>query len=283
VNATKNNTGCNRNWLSSTCELMNTDDITPLVITFNEEDNLERTLDALTWARRIVLIDSGSNDGTLLIAARYKNVTIIHHSFSTFADQCNFGLKHITTRWVLSLDADYQLSDSFQRELDDIVASRDVVGYRASFIYRIYGRPLRGAFYPPRTVLYRASIGRYVNEGHSHRIIVKGAVKNIRSPIFHDDRKPLARWFSSQQTYVRSEADYLEATETKLLSIADRIRKSGWAAPALIFIYSLFIKRCIMDGWPGWFYTIQRTIAESMLALELADRRLRRLRPSHDD
>ena len=48
----------------------------------------------------------------------------------------------------------------------------------------------------------------------------------------------------------------------------------GWPAPPLVFLYALLVKGCVLDGWPGWFYVLQRTAAEIMIALELADRRL---------
>ena len=50
----------------------------------------------------------------------------------------------------------------------------------------------------------------------------------------------------------------------------------GWPAPIGVFLYTLFVKRCLFDGWPGWYYALQRTIAEMLIALEIADRRLGR-------
>src|SRR5215469_1156659 len=93
------------------------EDITPIVITFNEEANIARTLDRLTWARRIVVIDSGSTDATLEIIRSYPQVEVVHRPFDEFASQCNFGIAQVTTNWVLSLDADYELSDVLISEL----------------------------------------------------------------------------------------------------------------------------------------------------------------------
>ena len=91
------------------------DGITPLLITFNEAPNIARTLDKLGWARRIVVVDSGSSDGTLEILARYPQVALFTRAFDSFADQCNFGLAQVQTEWALSLDADYELSDRLVR------------------------------------------------------------------------------------------------------------------------------------------------------------------------
>jgi glycosyltransferase involved in cell wall biosynthesis len=233
-------------------------------------------LDKLRWAQRIVVLDSGSTDGTLEIVARYPQVEVIHRPFDSFAEQCNFGLTQIQTEWVLSLDADYELSDELVRELHELPEDEEAVGgYRVSFIYRIYGRPLRGTLYPPRTVLYRVRGARYVNEGHGHRVTVPGNVGRLRWKIYHDDRKPLSRWFASQQNYARLEAAYILSIAPLRLSRTDRVRRIGWPAPVLVFVYVLLVKGCVLDGWAGWFYALQRLLAETMIALEVADRRLR--------
>ena len=250
--------------------------ITPLIITFDEAPNIARTLDKLTWARRIVVIDSGSSDGTLEILARYPQVALFKRAFDNFADQCNFGLAQVQTEWALSMDADYEMSDRLVEELLNLREMEGVAGYRASFVYRIHGRPLRGTLYPPRIVLYRAKSARYANEGHGHRVVVSGEVRALRGVIYHDDRKPLSRWLASQQSYARLEADYL--LKAGVLSTSDRLRRMAWPVPILVFFYVLVVKGCLFDGWPGWFYTLQRVVAECMIALELTDRRLRHAR-----
>jgi hypothetical protein len=53
------------------------------------------------------------------------------------------------------------------------------------------------------------------------------------------------------------------------------LRKLAWAAPPIVFVYTLLVKRCLMDGWAGWAYALQRALFEIVLALELLDRRLR--------
>jgi glycosyltransferase involved in cell wall biosynthesis len=252
------------------------DAITPLLITFDEAPNIARTLDKLGWARRIVVVDSGSTDGTLEILARYHQVALFKREFDSFADQCNFGLSQVQTDWALSLDADYELSDQLVEELSNLRETVGVAGYRASFIYRIYGRPLRGTLYPPRIVLYRVKNARYSNEGHGHRVNISGDVRALSRAIYHDDRKPLSRWLSSQQSYARLEADYLLKAAAGILSAWDRLRRMAWPAPIFVWFYVLVVKGCLFDGWPGLFYALQRVLAECMIALELIDRRFRR-------
>lgn len=260
---------------------MSPDLITPLIITYNESDNIERTLARLTWARRIIVVDSGSTDGTLDIVARYEHAHVAHRAFDDFAAQCNFGLSLIETPWALSLDADYELSSELINEIARLEPGATTAGYRARFVYRIYGRPLRATLYPPRVVLYRRETARYRSEGHGHRVMIDGNIRDLDGAIFHDDRKPLARWFASQQSYARREAEHLLTMPREAMSRTDRIRVLAWPAPPLVFIYTLFVKRCLLDGWPGWIYALQRTLAEIVIALEILDRRARAKPPEH--
>ncbi|MGJ4860515.1 glycosyltransferase family 2 protein [Labrys sp. La1] len=246
---------------------------TVLILSFNEAPNLARCLERLDWASRILLVDSGSTDETLEIASRYANVEVVHRPFDSFADQCNFGLGLVDTPWVLSLDADYELSEDLVREIQSL-REETAQGYSTTFIYRIHGRALRGTLYPARTVLYRRQAARYRDEGHGHRVTVAGEVGTLAAPIYHDDRKPLLRWVDSQKRYAHIEADHLLAAPRDTLNRVDRLRLRAWPAPLLVFVYTLFWKGAFLDGWAGWYYTLQRTIAECLIALTLIDRRL---------
>jgi glycosyltransferase involved in cell wall biosynthesis len=250
--------------------------ITALVLTYNEEDNIARTLAALWWVPRVLVLDSGSSDRTLEILARFPNVKVVTRDFDSFAGQCNYGLTLVETPWVLSLDADYEMSEALAQEIKRLEPVEDVSGYRARFIYRVYGRDLRSTLYPPRTVLYRKERARYRDEGHGHRVQTAGTVARLTAPIYLDDRKPLSRWFANQQSYAKLEADYLLCTPRKDLGQVDRIRRLAWPAPILVFLYTLIVKRCALDGWAGWYYILQRTLAEILIALEIVDRRLPR-------
>jgi glycosyltransferase involved in cell wall biosynthesis len=250
------------------------DQITPLILTYNEAPNIRRTMGKLLWAARIVVIDSGSTDETLNILAKYPQASIIQHPFSDFAAQCNFGLMQVQTPWVLSLDADYELSDALVEEMTQLSPSGDIAGYRACFIYRIHGRALRGSLYPPRVVLYRKQGAHYHNEGHGHRVTVEGKVRPLQGVIYHDDRKPLTVWFASQERYAREEAGYLCEMPLQSLKFGDRLRRMAWPVPLGILFYTLVGKGCALDGWPGWFYALQRLVAEILIALEVIDRHL---------
>jgi glycosyltransferase involved in cell wall biosynthesis len=248
--------------------------ITPLIITYNEAPNIRRTLGALSWANQVVMIDSFSDDETLDLArSAHPNVVIVPRAFDSFAGQCNFGLTQITTEWVLSIDADYVLTPGLIEELRTLEPSANVAGYSAKFRYCIFGHRLRSTIYPPRTVLYRRDCAHYENEGHGHKVRVNGAVQPLQGKIEHDDRKPLSRWIRSQDRYLTIEARHLISTPNDLLNRQDRLRKKIYFAPAIIFFYLLFGRGLILDGWPGWYYVFQRTIAEILLSLRLITER----------
>lgn len=252
--------------------------ITVLILTYNEAPNIDRTLEALAWAKRIVVIDSGSTDETVAIAAGHEHVEVHTRAFDSHAAQWNYGLDLVRANsdWILALDADYVLSPELCEELRNLRPVDAVNGYRVRFRYAIAGKPLRASLYPPVTALYRAQGARYIQDGHTQRIVVDGAIVDLQACVLHDDRKPLAHWLGSQIKYARLEAEHILAQPRTALRRVDRLRLMAWPMPLLILPYTLVAKRCLFDGWSGWTYALQRLMAETLLALEIIDRKGRR-------
>jgi glycosyltransferase involved in cell wall biosynthesis len=249
------------------------DQITPLILTFNEGPNIGRTLEKLYWARDIVVLDSFSDDETAEIAKGFPGVRIHQRVFDSHRNQWNFGLQKtgIATPWVLALDADYVLDDDLIAELKRLHPETGVSGYRADFVYCIEGRRLRSGIYPAVTVLYRREDASYIQDGHTQKLVLEGRIENLRAPILHDDRKPLRRWFQSQTRYTELEAEKLLAQRSTGLSFTDRVRRWRIIAPPAMLFYCLIVRGGIFDGWAGFYYAFQRTLAELMLSLYLLD------------
>jgi glycosyltransferase involved in cell wall biosynthesis len=245
--------------------------ITPLILTYNEAPNLDRTLQQLTWAKEIMIVDSYSTDQTLDIISDYPQVNVIQHPFESFANQCNFGLSKISSEWVLSLDADYILSQELIEEIANLSDDSDIDAYIVPFKYCVFGKPLRGTLYPPRKVLYKKDKVAYENDGHAHRAIVNGNIRSLNHYIHHDDRKPLSRWLWAQDRYMIIESQQLLTTPEHKLSFSDRLRKRKILAPFIILVYCLIIKGGILDGWQGWYYAFQRTLAELLLSIHMIE------------
>jgi glycosyltransferase involved in cell wall biosynthesis len=247
--------------------------ITPLILTYNEKDNIERTLSKLAWAQEIIVVDSFSTDDTVERAQRFSQVRIFQRAFDTHAKQWNFGLKEtgISTDWILALDADYLLSDLLVKELKQIQPDSTTAGYRAKFRYCLFGRPLRSGLYPPVTVLYRRELAEYVQDGHTQRIVVDGPVESLMAEIHHDDRKPLSHWLQAQDRYMRMEAEIIQKNSWENLGYADRLRKLIVFAPFAVFFYCLLVRRGLLDGWEGLYYALQRMLAETLLSVRLIE------------
>lgn len=245
--------------------------ITPLILTYNEENNINRTLEKLKWASKIIVIDSYSTDKTLEILSQYPQVEVFSRKFDSFASQCNYGLSKITSEWVLSLDADYILTDDLIREITSLPIESDINSYSVRFKYCVFGKPLRGTLLPPRKVLYKREKAIYKDDGHAHKVVVQGKCSKLSAYIHHDDRKPLSRWLWAQDRYMVIESKKLLETPEHELSIGDRIRKRKILAPLIIFIYCLILKGAILDGWHGWYYTFQRVLAEILLSIHIIE------------
>lgn len=245
--------------------------ITPLILTFNEAPNIDRTLQRLTWAKQIVVIDSYSTDSTLAILQSYSQVQLFQREFDNHENQWNYGLEQVKTEWVLSLDADYLLTDDLISELATLPKDSLANGYLVRFKYCVFGKPLRETLLPPREVLFRTEKAVYVNDGHTQLLQVDGRSEMLQSYIYHDDRKPLSRWLWAQDRYMKIEVKKLLETPVNELSFGDRLRRQKIIAPFVIFFYCLILKQGIFDGWAGWYYALQRTLAEILLSIHLIE------------
>jgi len=250
------------------------DEITPVVLTYNEAPNIGRTLDALRWAKRVIVMDSFSTDSTQAICQQYPNTVFIQRTFDQHAKQWNAAIKqNITTQWTLALDADHILSENLITELSVLHPEQHTQGYWASFTYKIRGKPLTGSLYPAVLSLYRTGAGEYQQDGHTQRLVITGQLDTLQGKIFHDDRKPWKRWLKSQSNYAAQEAEKLTNSTFSSLPIQDKLRYLG-LAPLIIFPYTLVFKKLIVNGLPGLEYSTQRFIAECYLQIA----RLQRLR-----
>ena len=240
--------------------------VTPVVLTLNEEPNIGRLLDDLTWANTVVVVDSGSTDKTAEVARRFGNVQWIERAFDTHAAQWQFAISSAQTDYVLALDADYRVPLQFVTELDQVFLPGGFTAGVAAFQYCIQGQPLRGSVYPAKIVVARRDAVRVTQPGHSQVIDAEGRQYRFEARLSHDDRKPLQRFVRSQLEYARLEADRLRHTTTPRWQ--DRVRRTA-LMPFLAGPGAYLAAGGPLAGRAALRYACERTVFECLLAMEL--------------
>jgi glycosyltransferase involved in cell wall biosynthesis len=252
-------------------------DITPVVLTFDEEENIDRTLESLREFRRVVMVDSGSADGTERIVGTFPNVSWFVRRWTGFADQWGFaiGKTDIQTAFVLALDADMAATPELVRELADVVQSGVVDGGVISFEYRIRGIPLAGSLYPPQLRLLRTKKARAGQRGHAHVLELEGEgrVVRLRSRLIHDDRKGLEAFVRAQLGYSAQEVLRVFA-DVGSSGVKSLFRRSFPFTPHVVWMLAWLRAGGPFRGPAARRYSLERLIYEAMLRWRIENRLL---------
>jgi glycosyltransferase involved in cell wall biosynthesis len=253
-------------------------DITICVLTFNESANIARTLAQLSGFPNVLVVDSFSTDDTVEIARGFPNTKIFQRRFDSFCRQLNFAIDQAKplSLWVMTLDADYVLSDDLLAELGSLKL-HDETAFDAKFIFCIDGKPLRASLYPPRTVLFKNRDAYYIDVGHTQQLQIQGEIRHLNGIIYHDDRKDWTRFEQNQLKYSRAEAYHLLEKPFAKLRIQDKVRWLGFVAPWLVPMVTLWRVRPTSAG--EFKYLRMRILAEWMIAKEIWKIRFRLSRP----
>jgi len=162
--------------------------LTVAVITKNEEDRIPRLLGSVTIADELVVVDSGSTDGTVEIC-RQRGARVIQREWPGYAAQKQFALESAAGQWVLNLDSDEALSKESAAEILRAIeaASADVAGFSLPRLSRYLNRWIRhGGWYPDRKIrLVRRGRARWVGDGLHERLDVDGEVRDLEHPLLH--------------------------------------------------------------------------------------------------
>jgi len=244
------------------------DNITPLVLTYNEEPNIGRTLDSLRWARRVVVVDSKSSDRTEEIARSYNNVHFAVRPFDNHRAQWHYGIADtgIDTPFVLALDADMQVPPDVVDEIEKTFLSGNYSGGLLPFAYQYCGQRLAGSLCPPQIRIFRTDAVQVAQSDHTQSFTVAGEVYRFRSCLIHDDRKSLERWVESQLRYqVLNEKAALAGKHPALKTL---LRRRGLMAP-IVGVMAYIKAGGPFYGAAALRYAYERAIGESLFSLRL--------------
>ncbi len=221
------------------------------IVSLNEEANLGRTLNSVKWADEIVVVDSGSTDRTCEIARQYGAKVVIE-PWRGYAAQKNFAIEHCTQSWVLSLDADEEISPALAQEMSNVIADPNALdGYKMPRLNLFLGRALRhGGFYPdPKLRLFRRGMGFVTGRDPHDRVELKGVPKKrigrFRNPMIHYTYPTLYYYLEHMNRY-STVWNEVEGAKPQTFSVNAIVLR-----PMATFVYNYFIRLGFLDGREG--------------------------------
>ena len=257
-----------------------------LILTLNEERNLPRCLASVAACDDVVVLDSGSQDRTTMLA-QAAGARVFTRTFDTFAGQRNYADWHIEFRhpWVFHLDADEQFTDSLAKECDTVATRDDIDGFFAAPKMLWHGRWIPHCTdYPAWQARFvRAGSFRFIDVGHGQREAPDMRMAHLQHNYLHDlSSGGESEWLDKHRRYARAEACRVLADNTvprfrDLLARDGLVRRRALKRvsyrlpfrPASRFIYQYLLRAGFLDGSAGLQYCRLLARYEGFAAAEL--------------
>lgn len=225
-----------------------------VIITRNEESNLGRALASVAWAEERIVVDSGSTDGTLDVARRF-GARVFEEPWQGYAGQKNSAIAKATCAWVLSLDADEEVSVELAENIKSIIRNPapSVVGYFIARRNFFLGRWIRhGGFYPDRKLrLFRRGEGQFVERAVHETMRVNGSTAVLSGDLFHDAYPTLAGYIETMNQYSSLGAEVAtEKGQTSRSLIGFLI--NVYYRPSLNLTWNYLFRGGFLDGREGF-------------------------------
>lgn len=218
------------------------------VICKDEVDRIGRLLESVQgWADEIVVLDSGSRDGTVALARRYTDKVEVT-DWPGYGAQKQRALERCSSEWVLSLDADEVPSPEFKREVDGwLAAGSGYDGFKAHWVSIVFGGPIDfGADGRYHLRLMRRRFARFDGAAVHEEALVNGDIATLESPVYH---------------YTFRDADHMERKFDEYAWLSARTRFAqgrrattlgAWLRGAVSFLLLYFVRLGLLDGWRGF-------------------------------
>jgi glycosyltransferase involved in cell wall biosynthesis len=231
------------------------------IITLNEAANLPRTLASVSGLGERIVLDSGSTDGTVEIAGQ-AGARVFNEPWKGFAAQKNSAIQMATGDWILSLDADEEVSPALGREIEELLAGEpEFAAYRINRLNHFLGQPLRhGGYWPdPKLRLFRRGTASFEERPVHETMRCDGPVGELNGHLIH-------HCYPSIEDYVEHMNRY-STIGAQALVAAGKV-KSGWAwlvwnavlNPVATFVYNYVFRLGFMDGRAGLLQHLNHSV-----------------------
>lgn len=239
----------------SPASLFNVPTIMPLsvvIITLNAAAQLPACLDSVDFADEVLVVDSGSSDGTVELA-RARGARVIHQDWLGFGPQKQFAVEQAAHDWVLCLDADERVSATLRASIVAALAAPGAKAYRFARCNRFLGRYLRhGEGYPDWSLrLFQRGHGRWSDDAVHEKVVLDpaaGAVATLAGDLMHDSAESIAAYLTKQNRYTSLAAEAAVAAGKRASAV--RVVLS----PLVRFIKFYVVRRGFLDGLPGFIH-----------------------------
>jgi glycosyltransferase involved in cell wall biosynthesis len=219
-----------------------------VIITFNEEANLARTLASVAWADEIIVVDSGSTDRTRQVAESFRAKFVIE-PWKGFAAQKNSALTKATGDWILSLDADEEVEPALADEIRAVLAANpSVAGFWIPRKNFFLGRWMKhGGFYPDRKLrLFQRGGGSFEGRLVHEDLRFEGTTALLRNHLLHYAYPTIDGYLEHMNRYSSLGAEMAVAEHPRGFSFVDIVIR-----PKLTFFYNYFLRLGFLDGREG--------------------------------
>jgi len=265
--------------------------ISILILTKDEQVNIQRCLDCLSFSDDIVVFDSRSTDKTVEIAREHPAVRVVERPFDNWSSHQNWAVRNIDFRhpWVLYVDADERVPPDLAQEVMRCAdPSSECSAYRMRRKDMFMGRWIRRAtLYPTWLVrMFRPERIRYERLVNPIAV-VDGRIGDLRSHLVHYPfSKGIVQWFDRHNDYssyeMREQMKVMAGHRRPVAEVLSRDPNRRRAAlkdvfirlpfrPHLKWLYHMVWRRAFLDGRPGWTYARLQFIYEYMIAIKVSE------------
>jgi len=222
-------------------------EISVIIITKNEADNIRACLESVAWADEIIVVDSGSSDATVEICQEL-GVQVHELDWPGFGIQKNRALSYATHEWVFSLDADERVTPELRSQLINAIKEESEDGFYVPRLSQFCGRSIRHSGWYPDYVLrlFKRTKGRFSDDMVHERVILEGTAGRLTSPLMHYSYLNQADVRRKTEQYARAGAMQMFKTG-KSASLADAPLRAGWA-----FVRTYLLRLGFLDGIAGF-------------------------------